>query len=351
MLDLLNLQEDEVSYGLDGLKILIYGKNTLGKTPQAMAFPKSLLVMGESGGSALKGRKVQIKKKKDFLELVAQLTNEKTLEKMRESYQSIVVDTVEDIIEVFETSLAKEYGVRDVGEIQQLQKGNPNGYSVYRKEFKQQINLLCGCGYTVIFIAHEETIEEPTDETDEKGNVIMKTFIQPKGSKGDKGSARFIRDLCDFRFYIKSNGVDPVSKRTILSTAWCVQTDTFYAGSRFDITPFINPFTAENVIKAIEDAQKKSAENQGSELKLFTKDTTDYKKEDYIEIIKPYLVKLGGLYPNEMAEIIASQLGYKDDGTMYKITEATDDQLTELEVIYGRLVAFACERGIKVDIE
>lgn len=336
-IDLLNLEEDEVSYGLKGIKILIYGKNTLGKTPQAMKFPKPLLIMGESGGSALKGFKQSVNKKKDFVDIVLQLTNEKTLEQMQEKFQTIVIDTVEDIIELYETALAKEFGVRDVGEIQKLQKGNPNGYSVYRKEFKQHINMLTNCGYTVIFIAHEETVQI-------ERNGVEVDFIQPKGSKGDKSASRFIRDLCDFRFYIKSNGIDKETKKTIMSTAWCVETDEFYAGSRFSIQSFINPFTAENVIEAIEKAQKRSAEEQDSGLKEFKFNTENYTKEDYFDAIKPYIARLNDLYPELVLEIVESQLG---EGV--KVTQATDDQLTELETIYTRLVNLACDRGIVVD--
>lgn len=335
-INLLNMEEDLVSYGLSGIKCLIYGKNSLGKTFQAMKFPKSLLLMGESGGSALKGYKLPINKKKDFLDVVKQLTDDKTIDEMREKFSTIVLDCVEDIIEVFEVAICQEYGVRDVGEVQQAKKGNPNGYSVYRKEFKKQISTLTSKGYTVIFLSHEETIKRE-DGTE---------YIQPKGSKGDNSSSRFIRDLCDFRFYIRSNGIDPDTKKTIMSTAWCVESDSWYAGSRFDIQSFVNPFTAENLIKAIEDAQKRSAENEGSELKVFKENTSDYTLEDYFECIKPYVLTLNDLYPDLVLDIISSQLG---DGV--KVSEATENQLVELETIYNNLVTLACNRGIVVDTE
>lgn len=344
MASLLDLEEEGVSYGLEGLKIMIYGSNSLGKTPQAMRFPKPLLLMGESGGSALKGHKKLMKTKKTFIETVKELTDDKTLDKMKEKFQTIVLDCVEDIIELFEIALCKQYGVSDVGEIQQLQKGNPNGYSVYRKEFKQQINLLTGCGYTVIFIAHEESVQIPTGQNDKDGNAITKDFIQPKGSKGDKSSSRFIRDICDFRFFIMSSGVDRETNKTIMSKAYCVQTDAFYAGSRFNVQPMINPFTAENVIKAIEDAQKKSAEEYGSELVTYSRNTETYTAEDYVKDIKPYMTKLYSLYPQLVLDIVEKQLGEKA-----KISQATNDQLTELETIYNNLVDLATDRGIYVD--
>jgi len=344
-ISLLDMQEEGVSYGLEGLKIMIYGGNTLGKTPQAMRFPKPLLLMGETGGSALKGVKKHMKSKKVFLDTVKELTDEKTLEQYKEKFQTIVVDCIEDIIELFEIALCKEYGVKDVGEIQGLQKGNPNGYSVYRKEFKQQINLLTGCGYTVVFIAHEEKVQIPTGENDKDGKAITKDFIQPKGSNGDKSSSRFIRDICDFRFFIRSSGIDKATNKAMMSQAWCVETDAFYSGSRFNCRPIINPFTAENIIEAIEEAQKKSAEDYGSDLVAYSRNTEQYTKDDYLNDIKPYMTRLYKPYPQLVLEIVASQLG---DGV--PVSKATDDQLVELETIYNKLVDLSVERGIYVDL-
>ena len=126
-----------------------------------------------------------------------------------------------------------------------------------------------------------------------------------------------------------------------MSVAYCVGTDKFFSGSRFDIVPIVNPFTAENIIKAIEDAQKKSAEEQGADLVTFARNTTGYTKEDYIESIEPVLTALFEVYPDETIGIVESQLG---EGV--KVTDARPNQLVELESIYNNLVAFAQQRGI-----
>lgn len=341
---LLDLEETGVHSGLEGLKILLYGKNTLGKTPQAMKFPKPLLLMGETGGTAIKGYKKAIRKKKDFVDVITQLTNEKTLPQMREKFNTIVIDTVEDMIELFEVALAREYGVKDIGEIQQLEKGNPNGYTVCRKDFKQQINLLTSCGYTVIFIAHEET----TIVKDADGNEIGEK-IQPKGSKGEKSSSRFIKDLCDYRFYIKGNGVDTETNKTIMSTAWCVETSEFYAGSRFPIQSFINPFTAQGVIDAIIKSQEVAAAEQDARLEVFEIKRDDFSVEDYLEIIKPYFSKLVTLYQDETLFIVNKSLGHDERGKPRKLSSATTDDISRLEDIYCNLVSFACDKGIVVE--
>lgn len=344
-LNLLELEESGVSYGIEGLKILIYGGNTLGKTPQSMRFPKPLLLMAEAGGTAIKGYKQRITSKKDFVDVVKQLTDEKTMEQMKEKFQTIVIDTATDVIEIYAQATAREYGVKDVSEMNS-NTDMPNGYALYRTAFKNDINKLCSCGYTVIFIMHEELVEIKEQQVvngkiKAVGNGVFK--IVPKGSNSVKDSARFLKDMCDFRFYIRGNGVDEKTGKTIMSTAFAAETTEYYAGSRFDIDPVINPFTAENLITAMETAQKRSAENYGADLVEFTMDNNGYSKEDYIADITPYITAIYEVYPDKVEDIVFSQLG---EGV--GISDAKDSQLEELATIYNNLVAFAQERHIEV---
>lgn len=343
-IDLLGLEETGVTYGIEGLKILIYGGNTLGKTPQSMRFPKPLLLMGEAGGTAIKGYKQSIKSKKDFVDIVKQLTDEKTMPQMKEKFQTIVVDTATDIIEIYAQATAREYGVKDVSEMNS-NSDMPNGYALYRTAFKNDINKLCSCGYTVIFIMHEELVEIKEQQVvngkiKAVGNGVFK--IVPKGSNSVKDSARFLKDMCDFRFYIKGNGTDEKTGKTIMSTAYAHETAEYYAGSRFDIEPIINPFTAENLITAMENAQKRSAEEYGADLVEFSMENNGYTKDDYIRDIEPICNACYNVYPDETISIIEKQLGD------IPITEAKESQLVELETIYNNLVAFAQERHIEI---
>lgn len=341
-LDLLSLEETGVNYGIEGLKLLIYGSNSLGKSPQAMKFPKPLLLMGEAGGTAIKGYKITIDSKKKFVDTIKQLTDEKTLDQMKEKFQTIILDTATDIIDLYKSAVAKEYGVKDVSEMNS-NSDMPNGYALYRDAFKTDINKLCSYGYTVIFIMHEELVEIKEQQVvgskvKAVGTGVFKTI--PKGSNSVKDSARFIKDLCDFRFYIKGNGVDE-NGNIIMSTAYCHETDEYYAGSRFAIQPIVNPFTAEGLIDAMIDAQKKSAEEYGADLVPFEFKNDGYTKADYLNDIKPVMTALYETYPNEVMEIVDSQL----HGV--KVSDAKETQLVELETIYNNLVALANERNIK----
>jgi hypothetical protein len=65
--------------------------------------------------------------------------------------------------------------------------------------------------------------------------------------------------MCDFCVYLRPNGIDKETYETIPSTAICKRTRNVFARSRFDIQTIVDPFTADNLVKAIEDAVKKSA--------------------------------------------------------------------------------------------
>lgn len=324
---------------LAGQKILIYGDSDTGKTFQMTRMEKPLLLMAESGGSARNVPKFAISNWDIFIEIVKQLTND--INKTKEQFQTIIIDTVEELISRCEEKIAKRYGVAEIGMVQQSEKGNPNGYSLARAMFKQQINLLTSIGLTVVFISHNQKIEytDPfTDETYEK-------FV-PYGSEKEKGSTRFIRNLCDFVVFTQAMGLDSETGKTIYSRALCKETKKAFARSRYtQMQSYIDKFTAENLIEAIKDAIKKEAENEGAGLVEFKQIDTDFSKEDYISMIHPYFKKLSKLYPSFVKDVVEQQLGENR-----KITSATDDEITELSNIYSDLVQFSCDRGIVIEI-
>jgi hypothetical protein len=200
-----------------------------------------------------------------------------------------------------------------------------------------QINRLTSVGYCVIFIAHEEKVDETEEITGE-----TYTFIQPKGTSSEKGSMRMLRDLCDFCIYLKPMGINAETYETIPSMAICKRTKNVFARSRFAIETIVNPFTAENIIKAIEEAVRKSAENEGAEIGI-TEAPKPTSKEDYLELIKPYVSKLLAICKEDVNIIVAEELG---EGR--KISSATDDELIKLDNIYNRLVTKATLLGIDV---
>jgi hypothetical protein len=330
------LLEEEVTFetGIKGKKILLYGCNDVGKTKQMSKMPKPFLIMTEAGGSAIHCPKESCDDWRHFKEIIDDLTNSKNLEKRRTQVETVIIDTAENLVAQSERSVCNQFGVRDLSEIQ----GRQNGYKIARTDFELQINKLTSKGFCVVFIAHEERVEI---EDEVSGEAY--TFVQPKGTSNEKSSMRMLRDLTDFCIYLRPNGIDKETYKTIPSTAICRRTKNVFARSRFDIDTFIDPFTAEGLIKAIEDAVEKSAKEENVEISDYVEKKRKYTKDDYVEIITPYIQRLWDVCPDDVTGIIEAQLG---EGR--KISEATDDEMVALDNIYNNLVTKATLLGIEL---
>lgn len=333
-IDLLNLEETGMNGSLAGQKALLYGGNSLGKTFQASKMPKPLLLMTEAGANGVKCKKIPVNKWATFKDVVKQLTDEKTLDQMKEQYFTIIIDTLENLVSLSERAVCSEFGVRDLSEI----TGKQNGYSIYRKDFKSQVNKLCSCGYFVLFIDHEEIVELEDPITGEKYN-----FVQPKGSSNIKSSTRFVRDMCDFTFFVHGGETDE-NGDAIPSSLLCKQTRHAFARSRYAIQTFVKPFTAKNMEEAIIKAIEKSASDEGANLSDWKPDTSDYTAQDWIDMISPYYKAIYKKDSEKAKAIVENELG-----AGAKVSKATDEQKMELENIYNQMVTHACDMGLVVE--
>ena len=333
-INLLELETTGMVGSLEGQKALLYGGNSLGKTFQASKMPKPLLLMTEAGGNAVNCPKVFISKWAVFKDLVKQLTDEKMLDQMKERYMTICIDTLENLVGLCEQAVCSEFGVRDLSEV----TGKQNGYSIYRKDFKTQVNKLCSAGYFVLFIDHEEVVEVEDSITGEKRN-----FVQPKGSGNIKSSTRFVRDMCDFTFYVFGGDIDE-NGDTIPSSLLCKQTKHAFARSRYAIQTFVKPFTAKGMQEAITKAIEKSAQDEGANLSDWKPDYSGYTKEDWIAMIQPYFIALTKRHGEWTKNLIAMELG---EGV--RISQCSDEQIVNLENIYNQMVTYANEMGVVVE--
>ena len=240
-----DLVKEEVTFdsGMQGKKLMVYGVNDTGKTKQLTKLDRPFLIMTESGGSAVNCPKVPCDDWRTFKEIIDDMTNKKNFEKRFEVCRTIIIDTAENLVNESERSVCAQFGVRDLSEIQ----GRQNGYKIARTDFEMQINRLTSKGYCVVFIAHEEKVEMQDEIS---GETYM--FVQPKGTSNEKSSMRMLRDLCDYCIYLRPNGIDKETYETIPSTAICRRTKNVFARSRFNIQTFIEPFTADGLIEAVE---------------------------------------------------------------------------------------------------
>lgn len=331
--DIWGLEPEAMNAGIKGKIIMIYGSNNLGKTHQAARLPKPLLMSFEPGGAAITCAKVPVRKWSKAKEVWNALCSEKMVDDgdgnrvpefeliQRDKIQTVIIDTGEAMADLAMKAVASENGVSDISEI----IGKKNGYSIYRNAIKSEINRLVSYGYTVVFILHAENVKK----VDNKGQEV--DFIQPRGWNNVKSELRFLCDLCDFCFYVESNGVDD-DGNTVLSTAYTKETKRFFARSRFWATPFmIDPFTAENIEETIKKAVEDTAKMENAEVeKHFSRRVEEQSAADWINLIKPVYKKL-----HDYDAAVTDSTVWEVLGEGAKVSQCQD--VVKLELVYNKL--------------
>lgn len=259
-LDIFAPSKSVVSKGLFGKKIMVYGYNDLGKTYQTSRMEKPYFMCFEKGLSAIDGIPfANIKKWSDFTKVLRQFA--RNPEKAKEHYQTIIIDGTDIMAKYCEKYVSNAYGV------ERIKDGN-DGFGLWKEletELFFAIDELISLDFTVVFIAHEADVE-------------VSKNVYRKVPKGDKRLMPLIQDNCDYVIYLKGNGVDE-NNNVIPSTAYTVQTDQFFARSRFTQTPpVIKEFTAENLEAAINEGIEKE-----SKVGNFNLVTESEKREVYKE--------------------------------------------------------------------
>ncbi len=327
--NLLELESEQVIGSLKSVVEIWVGSNNTGKTYNASKMPKPLLILTEAGGRGVNCPKVRITSWSDFMDLIKQLINPKTIEQMQEKYETIIVDTLENMVMYSDNAVSQQFGVGTLGEI----TGKQNGYVISRTQIAMAIQKLTSVGYHIIFLTHEEQI----DETDEITGETYK-FTIPKGSNNEKSSARFIRDMADFVVYLKANPYDVENDKEILSTAIYKRTKSVFARSRFSDLPFCLPnFNATEHQKILLDAIQKRAEREECGV-------TDYEVskpktiEEWQEEIRPLGEKIMKFNPDKLFEIFEGQLG---EGV--KLSQAKEGDEIKLENIYNQVLTYVVQ--------
>lgn len=281
-LDIFNPTVSVVAKGLEGKVILLVGSNSVGKTRQATRMKKPFVLAFEKGINAISGVPyANIDKWSDFKKVNRQLTG-KDKEKAREAYDTIIFDTVEAAALMNEKYVAGQHGATDIA------SGN-GGFGLWKQleaEFYEQVALLTGAGYTVVFIGHVER-DKDTEQ------------MIPKG---DKRSMGIVRDIADIVVYLESNGVDEEGN-VIKSTGYVRETPEYFARSRFDLMPnVIDPFTAENLEEAIRIGIEREEEAGGTTVSYdeFVEQNTG--ETLVFSELKERIVKMGQAF-NEIGEV------------------------------------------------
>lgn len=328
-IDLLSLEKEGVIGSLSGVVEIWCGTNNTGKSYNVSKIPNVLMIATEAGGRAINCHKAKITSWGEFMDVVKQLTNPKTLEDMQKKFKVIAIDTLENMVMYSDNSVSQSFGVGTLSEI----TGARNGYVISRGQIAMAVAKLTSVGYRIIFITHEEEIEETNDLTGETYR-----FKIPKGSNNEKSSARFIRDMADFVIYLQPQPYDIENDKEILSTAIYKRTKGVFARSRFSDLPLLLPnFNIKDHDAILLNAIQKRAEREECGITDYevTKPTT---KDEWLIEIKPLITKVHEFNPDMALEVVENQLG---EGK--KVSQATDGDIIKLENIYNNLLTYVVQ--------
>lgn len=293
--DLLNPNVSRVTKTTDGLVITIYGFGGLGKTPVAAKMEKPYyLAFGKSGLSGLNNVPFKsIMSWAEFKKFNKTLTDPKNFEILHKNFQTIILDEMEVLYSYCEKYVANCEGVNKIKE------GN-GGYGLWgdlKTEWEAEILKIIGSGFCVMFILHTAA--------DDSGKQF------PVGDM--KRMLPILLNHSEIIGYVRGNGVDQDTGKSIHSSLMLTATNEYFARTRNEyFDPIIEDFTAENLVRAYYDAIERQEEIEG--VKAVTKAERDAmfetKKRDFGELM------------NEVAEV--GQQIVKKYGSKEKLTETVE---------------------------
>lgn len=322
--DLLNPNVSRVTKTTDGLVITIYGFGGLGKTPVATKMEKPFyLAFGKSGLSGLNNVPFKsIMSWADFKRFNKTFTDPKNFEALHQNYQTIILDEMEVLWKYCEKYVANSEGVNKIKE------GN-GGYGLWgdlKSEWETEMLKMIGSGFCVVFILH--TAADDTGRQFPVGD--MKRMLP------------ILLNHSEIIGYVKGNGVDQDTGRSIHSSLMLAATQEYFARTRNEyFDPMIEDFTAQNLVQAYYDAVERQEKAEGISAvtkeerdEMFSTTVRDFDElmDEIQEIGGQIVAKYGS--KEKLTEVVESVLG---KGAL--VSACTPKQQEAVEVILNELKA------------
>ena len=317
-INLLNISPHQVSRDMRGYIVFFYGEPKSGKTTTATKFPSHLLIAFQKGYNAIPGAMAQpVNSWSEFKMLLRQLKDEK----VKEKFETIIVDTVDIAYSYCEKYICSNNSVDAIGDIPY-----GKGYSLVANEFDECLRQIVQLNYGLIMISHA-TDKTFTDEQGKQYNKIVPTL--------DKRANNIVARMADIIGYSRPITNEDGSTSTKL---FIRGTNRFEAGSRFKYTPDYIDFTYKNLVEAIGDAIDKQAEEDGEE--YFTSNRKNNYKDtiselNFDELIEDFELAIKSI-PEDKMGYFAPRITEITDrylGKGKKVANITRDQIEQLSLI------------------
>jgi hypothetical protein len=321
-IDIFNVQRSKVSKGLEGKSFYIHANNRTGKTMNASKFPKPLFLSAEMGLNAISDIPfIPIDNWATFAQAVRQLTSNKTVDKAKELYSTIVIDTVSALAMLCQKHVCENAGVEELSAVGAYGKG----HALYGQEFYKQVIKLFNAGYTVVALDHSKT-ELLTDELGEEYTFTTTT--------ADRRSGQMLMDICDVIIHLQNP--PKVDGEETLSTAFLKGSKNIHCGTRFvhlpdKIEEFSTAKLEQAMIKAVEKQEKESGVKSVSyseQQEMYKPNTLNYDEVlEQTTAVAKQLFQDGKISRDELQNLLQNKLGVS------KLSDTTSNQVQALELL------------------
>lgn len=239
-INLLNIQPHKVSRDLSGYVTYIYGPGGVGKTFLASQLDKALLLGFEKGWSAIPGIMAQpIQTWGEMKQILRELKKPE----VKETFHSIVVDTVDIASSLCEKYVCAQEGVENIADV-----GWGKGFKKVKEEWEETFRTIVNLGYSLFFISHAKDKVFKREDGTEYNQIV------PSLTTMYNEIVRNMSDLQGYAHPVKTDG----RSRVILTLR--SSDDSIECKSRFKyIEPEIE-FNYDSLSKALNDAIDKEAQ-------------------------------------------------------------------------------------------
>ena len=316
-INLLAIEPHKVSRDLSGYITYIYGPGGAGKTTFGASCKKPLLLAFELGYKALPG--VMAQPVQTWGE-VRQILRELKKPEVKNTFSTIVVDTVDIAAQLCEKYICNQLGIENIGD------GGwaTNGWSKAKKEWEQMWRAFTMEGYAVVFISHAK------DKVFKRKDGTEYNQIVPSCPTAYEET---IKNMVDIMGYIN---IENGHRKLILRSA----NDSVDCKSRFKMIESEINFGYDELVKALNDAIDKEASltngNFVTDKEFVAPTVTNY---DYDSLMNEFQTLVGSLMEKNSAtngpkvtQIIERYLGKGK-----KISETTRDQAEFIYLIVNEI--------------
>lgn len=316
-IDLLSLKPHKVSRDLSGYITYIYGAAKTGKTTLASQMGKALLLAFERGYNAIPG--IIAQDMTSWSDMKAVLRELKKPE-VRDTFQSIIVDTVDIAGSLCEKFVCNQNGVDRIGAIPYGQ-----GWTMMKNEFENTFRAITQLGYAVFFISHDKDKVFKTKEGVEYNQIVPSC---------PSSFNEIVKNMADVFAYAEKYTDDGVAKVRLILRSVDNSVDT---GCRFKYIVPECEMSYDALVKAINDAIDEEAKvtngkfvtDEREPLRVDTVEALDY--ESLITEFNTLVATIMEKDPSQQPKIVYIVEKYLGQGK--KVSESTYAQVELIKLI------------------